>query len=223
MRTLRALQAQGYEGALAPTSALVALGGEPPQRDFAFLVAASSAAFLLPDRGLISRFASTPLRLVGAKTAEAARSIGLGGEAEIFDDASALVAALQGAPTGEALYLAGRSRKPAVEQGFAASGRVFTLVEVYDAVARKSWNEEEINALRECGAFLHYSRRSAQLALRLAEASGLAYVFATGVHVCLSSDIAEALAFAGRSRIVIAKTPDEAALFDALASAQSRA
>ena len=221
-RTLLALQALGFAGAAAPISALVALDATPPPRDFGFVVAASAAAFLSPPREVFGRSAQLPLWLVGPKTGEAAREIGLSGDATVFATAADLVAALDAAPPGEALILAGRSRNPAIEQGFSAAGRPFALCEVYDAVARTSWSEREIEGLRGCDAFLHYSRRSAELAKSLAETSGLQPTLAAGLHACLSSDIAQALASAGYSRIVTASAPNEAALFDVLISAKER-
>lgn len=76
--------------------------------------------------------------------------------------------------------------------------------------------------MRDCDAFLHYSRRSAELAHRLAEVSGLRPTLAAGLQACLSSDVAQALAAAEYSRIVTASAPNEAALFDVLTSAKER-
>ena len=119
------------------------------------------------------------------------------------------------------LYLAGRDRKEAIE---AALGGAFALevVEAYAAEAREAWRPREARRLASCAAALHYSRRSAGLAAALAKAPAREAPFLELEHVCLSRDVAEPLQAIGATRIAIAETPDEAALFRALRASARR-
>lgn len=87
------------------------------------------------------------------------------------------------------------------------------------AEARVSWRPAEARALTSCAAALHYSARSATLAARLAEKSGLAECFLALRHVCLSYEVAEPLRAIDAPAVIVARSPDEAALFAALRDA----
>ena len=123
-------------------------------------------------------------------------------------------------PGASVLYLAGRDRKPALE---AALGGfcVLDVAEAYVAEARASWRPSEVRALASCAAALHYSRRSAVLAARLAETAGVMNGFLALRHCCLSDDVAEPLRAIGAPCVVVAERPDEAALFAALGNASA--
>ena len=97
-----------------------------------------------------------------------------------------------------------------------AAGHFTTPVEVYAAEAREAWSEDEAQAVAECAAALHYSRRSAALAVQLAERAGLAGPFRAMLHVCLSADAGEPLRAFGASRLACASEPREDRLIDAL-------
>ena len=166
--------------------------------------------------------ASSPLYVAGARTGRAAQARGWRLAAPPAPDAEALIGTLVRAlkPGASVLYLAGRDRKEAIE---AALGRAFALevVEAYAAEAREAWGPREATALASCVAALHYSRRSASLAAALAKAAGEAAPFLGLTHVCLSRDVAEPLEAIGATRVAIAETPDEAALFRRLREALS--
>jgi len=160
------------------------------------------------------------LYTVGARTADAAEARGWRLAAPPAPDAASLCETLRRKlpPGARVLYLAGRDRKPALEaelQTFCA----LEVVEAYVAEARDSWRPAEIRALASCAAGLHYSRRSAALAARLAEKSGLAGHFLALRHVCLSDDVAGPLRAIDGPSIIIADRPDESALIEALTAA----
>jgi uroporphyrinogen-III synthase len=115
-------------------------------------------------------------------------------------------------PGASVLYLAGRDRKEAIEATLTGAFGV-EIVEAYAAEARAAWTPAEARSLASCVAALHYSRRSAQLAARLAETAGVEACFLKLKHVCMSRDVAEPLQAIGAGRISIAETPDEAGLF----------
>ena len=68
-------------------------------------------------------------------------------------------------------------------------------------------------------AVLHYSRRSAQAFLDAARAEGLEISALALPHCCISAGVAGVLREAGASQVVSAASPDENALFEALARA----
>ena len=63
----------------------------------------------------------------------------------------------------------------------------------------------------EIGAVLHYSRRSTEIFLGLAGGAG--FDLSRVDHLCISHDAAAALLDAGLHGVLIAKTPDEQAMF----------
>lgn len=180
------------------------------------VVASSDKAFM----GEAPGGAGSPLYTIGARTAHAAAARGWRLAAPPAPDAARLVDMLRREllPGAKILYLAGRDRKPTLEAalgGFCA----LEVVEVYMAEARASWRPAEIRALAFCAAALHFSRRSAALAARLAEKSGVIGHFLALRHICLSEDVAEPLRAIEAPSVVIADRPEEVALIEALAAA----
>ena len=161
---------------------------------------------------------SAPLYAVGARTGRAAEASGWRLALPPAQDAEGLIKALSGAlkPGASVLYLAGRDRKGAIETAL-AEPYALEIVEAYAAEAREAWRPREAAALASCVAALHYSRRSASLAAALAKAAGAQAPFLGLEHVCLSSEVAEPLQAIGATRVAIAETPDEAALFQSCA------
>ena len=212
----------GFAVAELPVTSVVRLSFEPPQGRFDAAIAASARAFAhLPPE--LARFFALPLYVVGARTARAAREAGWPATPPIAPEAAALVATLKGSlPAGaRLLYLAGRDRKTETDEALRAAFDL-DILELYAAEARKSWAVAKAEALAACFAALHYSRRSAAIAARLARAAGRESDFRRLVHVCLSVDVAAPLRAAGVERLEIADRPDEAALLAALSRAARR-
>jgi uroporphyrinogen-III synthase len=180
------------------------------------VVASSDKAFA----GKAPGGACSPLYIVGARTAHAAVARGWRLAAPPAPDAARLVETLRRElpPGAKVLYLAGRDRKPTLEAAL-SEFCALEVVEVYVAEARASWRPAEIRALASCAAALHFSRRSAVLAARLAEKSGVIEHFLALRHICLSDDVAEVLREIEAPSIVIANRPEEVALIEALTAA----
>ena len=157
---------------------------------------------------------SSPLYVVGARTARVAQARGWRLASPPARDAEQLTKTLARAlqPEASVLYLAGRDRKEVIETVLSRAFDV-EIVEAYAAEAREAWRPAEARALASCVAALHYSRRSAELAAALARAAAVEACFLKLKHVCISRDVAEPLQALGASRIAIAETPDEAGLF----------
>lgn len=180
------------------------------------MVATSDKAFVAD----VSVDRASPLYVVGARTARAAEARGWRLAAPSATNSRRLAEILKSAMPRDAavLYLAGRDRKPAIEAAFADT-ELFELAEVYAAAPRQSWSSAEIRALELCKFALHYSRRSAALAMDLASAGGAAAHFRLMTHVCLSDDVAEPLIASGTASVHVAARPDEAALLATLRQA----
>ena len=210
----------GHASVIAPATLIFATRADVPPGPYDAVVATSARAFDLLSASARDAIVAWPLFVVGAQTARAARARELGVEA-LAQDAAALVACLRIrlTPASRVLYLAGRDRKSDLERALAVAGHRVTSIEVYVAQARTAWSSEEARALAACDAALHYSARSAELALRLAEGAGIMKSFRALLHVCISEDAASPLRSSGATRVRSASRPDEDALFDALARA----
>ncbi|HXF87381.1 MAG TPA: uroporphyrinogen-III synthase [Xanthobacteraceae bacterium] len=219
-RTAEMLRALGHEVLLAPLLRI-----EPiPDADFGpppwpgVLMSSANAARAVAAHPRKGELVALPLLAVGDRTAEAAREAGFmdvtsaGGEATDLARAAATRFAGCKAPL---LYLAGRDRARDLP---AALGelRVRTVV-VYRAikVERLPSAVQAALAAGRLDGVLHYSRRSAETYLALADAAGLRAKALAPLHYCLSARIAAALADAPEVRI--AAEPNEAALLRLIA------
>ena len=219
-RSAARLLALGYASVIAPATRVVATRAEIPRGDHDAAVATSARAFDALSETSREAILALPLFVVGAQTARAAAALGLAVEASA-PDAAALEAVLRArlARGASLLYLAGRDRKRDLELALAAGGHRVTAIELYAAEARPAWTPEEARALSGCDAALHYSSRSVELALRLADRAGIGETFRALHHVCISEDGASRLRASGAARVRSARRPDEDALLAALARA----
>jgi uroporphyrinogen-III synthase len=162
---------------------------------------------------------------VGRRTAEAARILGFIEMASANGNEQAL-AHLIGAHMvrgNKILYLAGEDRAGDLATAVAPHGvRVETVV-VYRAIAAVRLPEPAAAAVRagEVNGVLHFSRRSAVIYLDCARAAGVLDSALKPFHYCLSNAVAEPLVAAGASRVMVAQSPEENALLDLVAPAQS--
>jgi uroporphyrinogen-III synthase len=218
-RTAARLAQEGHEAVLSPVLEMVPTGAMWPAGVVDGVIATSARAFELlsaePEWPLPEARRLLPLLLVGAKTHEAARERGFSGPALIVPDAKTLAAELEvrfAAPR-RFVYLAGRDRKPDLEDCLSKAGHTIELIEVYAAQPAESLVEEAlIRAGRgEIGAVLHYSRRSAGIFLSVARNSRLD--LSRMNHVCISHDAAAPLLAAGIHEVLVAKAPEEQAMF----------
>jgi len=132
---------------------------------------------------------------------------------------AALVAAVL--PAGACLlHAAGTARKAEPAASLTAAGFTVVIVEAYAAAPVPTLPASVSDALAagDLDAVLHYSRRSAAVALALADGSGHGGAFRRLRHYCLSVDVAFPLEAAGIPVHVVAARPRETDLLDALAS-----
>jgi uroporphyrinogen-III synthase len=220
-RTAAVLRARGFEPFCAPAMEILATGAEPPDESFDALLATSANAFAFLSAEARARLRRFKLFVAGERTAAAASAAGFGAADAIGADASALAASLAAElpAASRLLYLTARDRKSELESTLRAAGHRLVAAEVYVAQARGAWSAAEAEAFSACGAALHYSRRSAELAGGLAGRAGLGDHLRAILHVCISTDAAEPLRSFGARRIVIATGAEESSLLDALSLA----
>lgn len=220
-RSAEVLRARGFEPILAPVMALRATGARPPDEKFDALLATSANAFAWLSVQARAGLTGLPLYVAGERTAAAASAAGFGEADEIAPDGVALAAlvAVRLPRAARLLYLAGHDRKGDLEAALGAAGHRVVTTEVYIAEARPAWSAVEALAVSTCGAALHYSRRSGELAGILAQRARLGAHLRAALHVCISQDAAEPLRSFGASRIVVASGARESLLIDALSSA----
>ncbi len=212
-RTGQRLAALGHEPLIAPVLEITPTGAALPDRVFDLLLASSGQAFVgIEPSGAVSRL---PVACVGRKTAEAARALGLavpwvGVDSETL---AALLIAEKSAKS--ALYLAGRERKGVLEAKLREKGWRVEIVETYATRTVSAWPEVVRAALerRDIDAVLHYSPRSATLALELIGRDPARAL----LHFCLSPEIAAICRdWAPEQNIVAASQAEEETLMTLL-------
>lgn len=217
-RTAEKLRVLDCAAVLSPVLEIAATDAVIPDtpHDAILVTSAKGVEFSGEPRPL----SASPLHAVGEKTAQAARARGLhpdivAGSAEAM---LPLLLARYRHPT-RFLYLAGRDRQPVLESGLRAAGHAVHVVEVYEARAARALTPEAVAALaeRRLTAALHYSRRSVELFLALAEAAGVDSALRGFPHIALSDHVAAPLRQRGLETLVAAK-PDEASLLSLLTS-----
>jgi uroporphyrinogen-III synthase len=221
-RTAAKLQDLGHEAFLSPVLEMRATGAVWPQGCFNGLLATSAQAFELLteayDWPLPEAKRLWPLYLVGQKTFEAAQRKGFLGPATLAPDAKELAKELisKAAPSKTFLYLAGRDRKPDLEDQLKAAGLHVEVCEIYQAEAAEHLSREAQDALSQnaIDAVLHYSHRSGEIFLKLAQDAGIDPHLTT--HICISKDAAQPFIEIGCSRIHMAATPNEPVMLEIL-------
>jgi uroporphyrinogen-III synthase len=219
-RTAEKLRRLGHRPMIAPVTEIIATGAAIPSGPFDAVLATSARALRHAGADVAS-LSGVPFLVVGDKTAEAARGHGMNVE-HSAPDIAALIALLRERFTNprRLLYLAGRDRKPALEDFLRAGGHEARVVETYRAQAAASLPEEALAALSrdEIDVVLHYSARSAALFLALTKERVDASRIARLAHLALSEDVAQGLRAAGCTNLRTAAAPIEESLLDMLAS-----
>ena len=209
-RTATVLEALGHDVLVAPLMRIepvaVALAGT-----WSAIVITSANAL---QAAAAPELKSLPVFAIGSRTAEAARQAGFAVVSAANGDTKDLVrliAARSAGAKAPLLYLAGEDRAGDLVAELATQGIRAQMKIVYRAVAEPF--PTVLAAALEAGdvdAVLHFSRRSAELFIQGAKASGVAGPAEDVRHLCLSAQVAEPLA--GASRIAVAPRPEEAAL-----------
>jgi len=218
-RTAHRIAARGHEALLAPVTRIVPTGEPPPQAPHGALIVTSAHA--APALAALDR--RKPVFAVGERSATATREAGFADVVAADGDAVSLSRLIRGRlPSGlTLLHVTARHRKEEPAASLRAAGFTVLSWEAYEAKAVGRLPDDAAEALRsgQIGAALHYSPRSADLVVRLAEEAGLASSLLAFPHLCLSADVAAPLRAAGAMTLV-AGDPSEEALLGLLDSLQ---
>jgi len=217
-RTAEKLLALDCAAVLSPVLEIAATGAAIPHIDHDAILVTSAKGVEFSSAS--APLSASPLHAVGEKTAEAARARGFRPDIVAGSAEAILPFLLERYPNpAHFLYLAGRDRQPVLETGLRAAGHDVRVVEVYEARAARTLTPAAVAAIAEgrVDAALHYSRRSAELFLALAQAADVAASLHDMTHVALSEHVAAPLRQFGLKTLVAAK-PDEANLLSLLSS-----
>jgi uroporphyrinogen-III synthase len=230
--TALALRARGFEVLAAPVLRFEAVlfQDDSDTRYGAVIVTSANALRAAEGQPGLTRLKKLPLFAVGERTAEAARDAGFQNVVSADGDASALRDLMALSlhtttlnKTGTVLYLAGAdlARDLAAELG----ERGFNVVTqtTYRMAPIRSLPLEVCDAFaaNQVEAVLHYSRRSARAFLEAARSGGVEISALAIPQCCLSEAIASIMRDAGATQVMVARTPDEKALFEVLDRALS--
>ncbi|KFG70631.1 uroporphyrinogen-III synthase [Microvirga sp. BSC39] len=211
-RTAEKLAGVGREACLAPVTRIVPTGDPMPSGPYEALIVTSAHA----EEALASLDRTKPVFAVGERTAQAVRTAGFAGVTVAEGDAVSLVRLIRAtlAPGLTLLHVTARHHKEEPAASLRASGFTILQWEAYEAQAVGTLPDAAVEALRsgQIGAALHYSRRSADLVIRLAGEAGLASSLLGIPHLCLSADVAAPLASAGATTLVAGDPSEEALL-----------
>lgn len=225
--TAAALRARGYEVLSAPVLKFepVALRDDIETDYGAVIVTSANAIRALAPQLQDSPLLTLPLFAVGERTASAARDAGFdkvivaGGDAAMLRDcvlASVRSKTLKKGAT--LLYLAGADLSRDLAGELTARGFEVVTQTTYRMAPVAGLPRDVCDGFAGNGieAVLHYSRRSARAFLDAARAEGVEISALAVPQCCLSETIASALREAGATQLMVASSPDENALFDAL-------
>ena len=225
--TASALRARGFEVLLAPMLRFepVAFHDDEDARYGAVIVTSANALRGIEPYLKASRLLKLPLFSVGEHTASAARGVGFENVIPANGDAGALrdlmLASVKTKELKKAstlLYLAGAdlARDLAGELG----ERGFTVVThtTYrmSPVSSLPRDVSDAFAANRIEAVLHFSRRSARAFLDAARAAGVEISALAIPQCCISAAVASVVRDAGATQVMVASSPDENALLEAL-------
>lgn len=211
-RTAEKLAARGHDACLAPVTRIVPTGDPAPGESYDALIVTSVHAQDALD--VLDR--AKPVFAVGERTAEGVRAAGFASISVAEGDAVSLSRLIRATlpPSLTLLHVTARHHKDEPAASLRASGFTILQWEAYEAQAVAALPDSAVAALRsgQIGAALHYSRRSADLVIRLAGQAGLASSLLAFPHLCLSADVAAPLTSAGATTLVAGDPSEEALL-----------
>jgi len=225
--TAASLRARGFDVLRAPMLRFepVAVHEDMNARYSAVIVTSANALRGVEPLLKGHRMLELPLFAVGDHTAAAARRAGFthvvsanGDAANLRDLVLASLRAKELKKASTLLYLAGAEIARDLASELEESGFRVVTQTTYRMIAVKSLPSEARDAFaaNQVGAVLHYSQRSARAFLDAARAAGVEISALAIPQCCISATVASVVHDAGATQVVVAATPDENALFEAL-------
>ncbi|HEV7879429.1 uroporphyrinogen-III synthase [Bradyrhizobium sp.] len=224
--TAAALRAKGFGVLLAPMLRFepVAFHDDADARYGAVIVTSANAIRAI-EAHLTGHLLPLPLFAVGERTAEAARHAGFGNVIVAGGDAVALrdliLASVRGKTLKKAstlLYLAGADLAGDIAGELGERGFSVVTHTTYRMIPVLSLPQAAIDAFAANGieAVLHYSRRSARAFLDAVRAAGVEISALAIPQCCISDTVAAIVREVGATQVLVARSPDESGLFEAL-------
>ena len=225
--TAASLRARGFDVLRAPMLRFepVAVHEDMNARYSAVIVTSANALRGIEPHLKGHRMLELPLFAVGEHTAAAARRAGFthvvsanGDAANLRDLVLASLRAKELKKASTLLYLAGAELTRDLASELEESGFRVVTQTTYKMIAVKSLPRETCDAFaaNQVEAVLHYSQRSARAFLDAARAAGVEISALAIPQCCISATVASVVRDAGATQVVVAATPDENALFEAL-------
>jgi len=225
--TAASLRARGFDVLRAPMLRFepVAVHEDMNARYSAVIVTSANALRGIEPHLKGHRMLELPLFAVGGHAAAAARRASFthvvsanGDAANLRDLVLASLRAKELKKASTLLYLAGAEIARDLASELEESGFRVVTQTTYKMIAVKSLPREACDAFaaNQVEAVLHYSQRSARAFLDAARAAGVEISALAIPQCCISAAVASVVRDAGATQVVVAATPDENALFEAL-------
>jgi uroporphyrinogen-III synthase len=225
--TAASLRARGFDVLRAPMLRFepVAFHEDMNARYSAVIVTSANALRGIEPHLKGHRMLELPLFAVGEQTAAAARRAGFthvvsanGDAANLRDLVLASLKAKELKKASTLLYLAGAEIARDLASELEESGFRVVTQTTYSMIAVKSLPRETCDAFaaNQVEAVLHYSQRSVRAFLDAARAAGVEISALAIPQCCISAAVASVVRDVGATQVVVAATPDENALFEAL-------
>jgi uroporphyrinogen-III synthase len=225
--TAASLRARGFDVLRAPMLRFepVAFHEDMNARYSAVIVTSANALRGIEPHLKGHRMLELPLFAVGEQTAAAARRAGFthvvsanGDAANLRDLVLASLKAKELKKASTLLYLAGAEFARDLASELEESGFRVVTQTTYKMIAVTSLPREACDAFaaNQVEAVLHYSQRSVRAFLDAARAAGVEISALAIPQCCISAAVASVVRDAGATQVVVAATPDENALFEAL-------
>jgi uroporphyrinogen-III synthase len=217
-RTAAALRARGHEVLVAPLMKVQAVDTDLSGQWGGVIITSANAPGAIAGNPEADVLMTLPLIAVGQRSANAAQQAGFTNVASAGGSVRDLVRTLSARDADKRaplLYLAGEDRAADLVGELTAHGIAAEMRVVYRAVTTP-FPAALTEALKAgaVDAVLHFSRRSAENFVAGAKQARAAEQALAVRHFCLSAQIAEVLAGAGK--VTIARHPDESALIELL-------
>jgi uroporphyrinogen-III synthase len=225
--TAAALRAKGFGVLRAPMLRFeaVAFHDDTDARYGAVIVSSANALRAIEADLAGSRLLTLPLFAVGERSAKAARRAGFRDVAVAEGNAAALrdliVASVRAKTLKKAstlLYLAGADLAGDLAGELGERGFSVVTHTTYRMVPVSSLPQEAVDAFaaNKVEAVLHYSRRSARAFLDAVRAAGVEISALALPQCCISDAVASIVRDVGATQVLVARSPDESGLFEAL-------
>lgn len=226
-RTAAKLEQRGFRPLIAPVMEIAPTDAALPAGPFdALVVTSANAVGRLAEDPSFANLGIQRTFAVGARTAQAARDIGLDPVLSADGDRHELAALIARSlkRSSRLLMVVGRDHHPDLVQKLAEAGHDPVVAVLYESRPVERLDAAATDALKRgaVGHVLHYSPASARAFLACAERAGVGEPARRLQHVALSRAVADMLWQAGVTIVDIAARPDEEALLEAFTGAAAR-